>query len=167
MAYIKYTDSKAIVEAIITPISDSVVRIKSNAKPRVTGFKAYLDKNAKFPIDNGEYEHYTTVYRQGDGWYELSSDGSVYEEPVVEEKVLTSEELAEIERQQEISDIRNQIASLKAQIALTDYQVIKTYEYFLVGKESEYDIEALHAERQALRDQINELEAQLAELTTE
>lgn len=31
--------------------------------------------------------------------------------------------------------------------------------------QAEYDMEAVHAERQALRDQINVLETQLAELT--
>ena len=71
-------------------------------------------------------------------------------------EVLPSEEQLEpiepIEPQQSADE-------LKALLADTDYQIIKAYEYALVGLEVEYDIEALHAERQAIRDEINALEA--------
>lgn len=52
-----------------------------------------------------------------------------------------------------------QISALKAELTDTDYMIIKAYEYTLVGLEVEYDIVALHAERQAIRDEINALEA--------
>lgn len=51
-----------------------------------------------------------------------------------------------------------EIDMLKRKISDTDYKIIKCHEYTLVGKPLPYDIEALHAERQALRDKINELE---------
>lgn len=51
-----------------------------------------------------------------------------------------------------------EIDMLKKQIADSDYKVTKCYEYSLCGLELPYDIKALHAERQALRDRINELE---------
>lgn len=51
------------------------------------------------------------------------------------------------------------IAELKAELASTDYQIIKCSEAQMAGEEMPYDIVALHAERQALRDKINELEA--------
>lgn len=47
---------------------------------------------------------------------------------------------------------------LRKELEKTDYQVIKTSEYQLLGLEDPYDTDALHAERQALRDEINELE---------
>jgi hypothetical protein len=50
------------------------------------------------------------------------------------------------------------IAELKAQLAATDYKVIKCSECQLAGMEIPYDVAALHAERQAIRDQINQLE---------
>ena len=109
---------------------------------------------------------YTTLFRAGDGWYELSNDGSVYIEPVAPvQPEPTEEELAEQARQQQISQLTAQIDGLKAQIAASDYKIIKTYEYALLGEQTEYDIETVHAERQALRDQINTLETQLADLT--
>ena len=54
-----------------------------------------------------------------------------------------------------------QIAELKRQLESTDYKVIKCSECQLLGMELPYDVEELHAQRQALRDQINELEGGL------
>lgn len=56
---------------------------------------------------------------------------------------------------------QQQIKKLEAQIAATDYQVIKCYEYSLAGLELPYDIQELHSSREAIREQIRELEEQL------
>ena len=50
------------------------------------------------------------------------------------------------------------IRELKAKLSATDYKVIKCSECQLLGQELPYDVAALHAERQAIRDQINQLE---------
>lgn len=50
------------------------------------------------------------------------------------------------------------IAELKLELASTDYKIIKCSECSLAGVELPYDIAALHAERQAIRDEINTLE---------
>lgn len=50
------------------------------------------------------------------------------------------------------------IRALKAQLSQTDYQVIKCSECQLLGLKMPYDVAALHAQRQALRDRINQLE---------
>ena len=54
-----------------------------------------------------------------------------------------------------------EITALKQELAETDYQIIKCSEASLAGEAMPYDVAALHAQRQAIRDQINELEAQL------
>ena len=51
-----------------------------------------------------------------------------------------------------------QIAELKEQLAATDYKVIKCAECQLLGLEMPYDVVALHAERQELRNKINDIE---------
>ena len=51
-----------------------------------------------------------------------------------------------------------QIEELKAELAATDYKIIKCSEAQMAGDEAPYDIAAVHAERQAIRDKINELE---------
>lgn len=56
---------------------------------------------------------------------------------------------------------RNEIKKAKAELDSTDYQVIKCYEASLTGESLPYDVQELHANRQALRDRINELEALL------
>lgn len=56
------------------------------------------------------------------------------------------------ERDREIRDLKEQLES-------TDYQIIKCYEYAMNDLDMPYDVAELHLARQALRDQINELEA--------
>lgn len=60
-----------------------------------------------------------------------------------------------------IMEARKQISDLKEMLTASDYQIIKCYEYALNNLELPYDVIELHAERQALRDQINELEANI------
>lgn len=177
MGYILYKDKgteEAAQPVIVSVESPHVVRITAMGDaeaPEIntSGFNLYLDPECKYPLDQGEYEAYTTLYRKEEGWHELSNDGSVYTETVVApvQPELTEEEKAELARQQQISQVTAQIDDLKARIAASDYKIIKTYEYTLLGEQTEYDIEAVHAERQALRDQINTLETQLADLTAE
>lgn len=50
------------------------------------------------------------------------------------------------------------IDELKQQLSDTDYKIIKCSEYQMSQLELPYDIAELHAQRQALRDEINELE---------
>lgn len=61
-------------------------------------------------------------------------------------------------REIEAEKIRAQIENLKKQLNETDYKIIKSSEYQLLGMELPYDLAALHTERQAIRDKINELE---------
>ena len=166
MGYIKYKNKKTVTKVIVSEESPHVIRITGDdITVNTDGFRLYLDADCKYPLDNGEYETYTTLFREGDGWYELSNDGSVYVEPVAPvQPEPTEEELAALARQKQISQVTSQIADLKARIAASDYKIIKTYEYALLGEQTEYDMETVHAERQALRDQINTLETQLADL---
>ncbi len=57
--------------------------------------------------------------------------------------------------------IARRIEELMAQLDESDYRVVKSYEMAMVGKSSPYDIEALHAERSALRSEVQALRARL------
>lgn len=167
MAYIRFKDSEDFISAAVLPIENNVVRITADLEPNTNGFELFLRESEDYPLDNGEYLEYTTLYNTGDGWFDLSNDGSVYAESgedVSEQP--TDEELAEMERQNHIYSINLNIEKLKEMIRSTDYQITKTYEYSLVGKDAGYDIEVLHAQRQSIRDQINELETQMTSLIT-
>ena len=50
------------------------------------------------------------------------------------------------------------IKELQSELNESDYKIIKCNEYKLAGLELPYDIEELHKQRQALRDEINELQ---------
>lgn len=54
--------------------------------------------------------------------------------------------------------VRYQIDRLENELKSSDYKVIKAYESSLVGGTVPYDFNQVHAERQAIRDKINELE---------
>ena len=50
-----------------------------------------------------------------------------------------------------------EIDRLKDELSSTDYQVIKAYEYALANQPIPCDVATLHAERQSIRNRINEL----------
>ena len=66
-------------------------------------------------------------------------------EPVVDDNGLL---LSEIER-------------LKSELQESDYKITKIAEAMSIGAELPYDSQALHKERQALRDKINQLEMEV------
>ena len=69
-------------------------------------------------------------------------------------------EIKEVPAPSEEEIKQQRIAELKSQLNSTDYKIIKCSECQLAGEELPYDIVALHAERQALRDEINELQGE-------
>ena len=57
---------------------------------------------------------------------------------------------------------QREIAGLKSQLAAGDYRIIKIAEYAAAGKPAPYDIVELNAARDAIRNEINQLETELA-----
>ena len=64
-----------------------------------------------------------------------------------------------MEKEQEIRNLQSMLSSTASPIG--DWKIAKHMEYTLLGMDSPYDIEALHAERQAIRDRINDLQEEL------
>ena len=54
-----------------------------------------------------------------------------------------------------------EIERLKSELQESDYKVIKCAEAICLNAELPYNMTALHKERQALRDKINELESEV------
>ena len=68
---------------------------------------------------------------------------------------------------QKVPDIQKNkydIKALKDQLLADDYKITKCYEASLVGMELPYNISELHQKRQAIRDEINRLEAIIASI---
>ena len=76
---------------------------------------------------------------------------------VVNGKVILDEE--KYKTRMDAKEVQEKISRLKAELAATDYQIIKCSECQLLGQPMPYDVAELHAKRQAIRDKINELES--------
>ena len=63
----------------------------------------------------------------------------------------------QLQKQAEIDEIQRKISEAKAKLSQTDYQAIKYFEGFI----SETDYAPIKEQRQAWRDEINALEAEL------
>ena len=59
------------------------------------------------------------------------------------------------------ANIQMEIERLKSELQESDYKVIKCAEAMCINAELPYNMTALHKERQALRDKINELESEV------
>lgn len=72
----------------------------------------------------------------------------------------------EIDRERIESEIRTLTSKLDAPTSdIGDWKIIKIYEARLGGESEPYNYEELKAARQAVRDEINALQAQLAEFS--
>ena len=93
-----------------------------------------------------------------------AKDGEFAFDPAKWEKIQAERIKEEAERvaMALIEKIRAEIAEFKEELASTDYQIIKCFEYSLMKKELPYDLDSLHAKRQTMRDKINELEETLS-----
>lgn len=68
----------------------------------------------------------------------------------------------EIDRERIESEIRTLQSKLDAPTSdIGDWKIVKTYEARISGESDPYNFEELKAARQAVRDKINELQAQL------
>ncbi len=75
------------------------------------------------------------------------------------------ENLIEIQKANLEGQIRSLVAELDSPTSpIGDWKVIKCYEAKLQEKELPYNLDSLMEERQAVRDQINELQTQLEKL---
>lgn len=155
MLNLKYKNEKEVYKVEFLKISDNVIQLIGNFPLKNVGFTLSRENND----DNWNYSDYTTIYREIDGGVQFSNNGTFYVEPEHIDILdfsfgLTEEENAKYK-------IQRQINELKKQLADSDYKVIKNFEAESVGEIYPYDIYELHAERQEIRDKINELENEL------
>ena len=69
----------------------------------------------------------------------------------------------EIQRkQQRICDLKAMLSCTSSSIG--DWKIAKCMEYQAIGLDLPYDIDKLYADRQAVRDEINQIQAELDEM---
>ena len=70
-----------------------------------------------------------------------------------------------IKREELEAELRVLRSELQANTSnIGDWKIIKALEYQLTGEETTYDMKKLNAERQKVRDRINEIEAEILAL---
>lgn len=77
---------------------------------------------------------------------------------------MKAEEAQIVDNEQVVDDnglLLSEIERLKSELQESDYKVIKCAEAMCLNAEMPYNMTALHKERQALRDKINELESEV------
>ncbi len=124
-----------IVEGVLVSTCAAAEDTDLIAQITADGFLPY-DDNAEKPAV-GEFQATVPAYRE-------SAEGISLRWEIVENSP---------------EKIDAEIARLQDELSATDYQVIKSYEYALAGEELPYDIAAIHAQRQTIRDRIGALEA--------
>lgn len=77
MQNIIFLNSTLVHKASVKKISDNIIQIIGDMLPNTSGFHLVNDTGSIY----GKYEDYTTIYREIDGGFMLSNDGSVYAEP--------------------------------------------------------------------------------------
>lgn len=128
MAYLKFLNSSEVYKCTVIP-QDNIVTLKfeSDMEVSTAGFDLYLDEACETDIGVGFYHDFTTVYRNDEttaeyNGYQLSSDGSVYEEPEPlepEPYVPTLEEVQEA-KVSEMNAAQQQIVAHGCEVELTD-----------------------------------------------
>lgn len=133
----------------------------------ISGFVSLNEYN---DMVQGNFIDYKTIYNRSGATIELSNNGSIYVEPVIEEVIVpepTAEELELQRKNNEIMSLESQITSAQSQLDSTDYYFIKTTEETLLNKERSYTDEfliSISTQRDEYRSQINVLQSQLEAL---
>lgn len=77
MENILFLDSKETRKAEVERLSEHTIQIIMEGEANVSGFHLLTDEGILY----GKYEEFTTLYKEIEGGFILSNDGSVYKEP--------------------------------------------------------------------------------------
>ena len=85
-----------------------------------------------------------------------------YSHLCLEQENNMEENIKREELEAELRVLRSELQANTSNIG--DWKIIKALEYQLTGEETTYDMKKLNAERQKVRDRINEIEAEILAL---
>lgn len=126
MSFIKFLNSSKAYKCTVIP-QDNIVTLKFDSDMEVStaGFDLYLDEACETDIGVGFYRDFTTVYRNDEttaeyNGYQLSSDGSVYEEPEPPEPYVPTLEEVQEAKVSEMNAAQQQIVAYGCEVELTD-----------------------------------------------
>lgn len=92
MEKILFLNNETAVEGVVKTLSPHTIKITTNAPVNVSGFRLVTDKGTAY----GKYDDYTTLYKEIEGGFILSNDGSVYQEPELQPEQYSEPTLEEL-----------------------------------------------------------------------
>ena len=107
MIRVLFKNQEEPVNAEVKKISDHVIQIKGNISLNLSGFILMNDYGSVF----GKYEGFNTLYREVEGGFQLSDNGSSYIEPEEPDIPITPEETIEDVKLRKKSEIKNRLNS--------------------------------------------------------
>lgn len=149
MQNIVFLDNKEVLQASVKKITSNTIQIVGDILPNTSGFHLINGNGSVY----GKYEDYTTIYREIDGGFILSNDGSIYVEPEPvpepEPVVPTLEEVQE-EKVSEMNVMQQAIIEEGINVTLTD----GTVEHFTLSDHDQTSLVGLQSQVAAGEEQI-------------
>lgn len=107
MVRVLFRDQEESVNAKVKKVSDHVIQITGEVSMNLSGFILMNDYGSVF----GKYEGFNTLYREIEGGFQLSDDGSIYTEPEEPDVPITPEETIEEAKSHKKNEIINSLKS--------------------------------------------------------
>lgn len=142
MQNILFMDRKTPAKAVVKKLSEHTISILTDAAKNVSGFHLITDAGDVY----GKYEDYTTLYREIEGGFILSNDGSVYidPEPLPEPEPMPEPTLQEVQEAKvtEMNAAQQAIIQEGINVTLTDGSV----EHFTLTDHDQTSLVGLQAQ---------------------
>ena len=149
MQNILFLNRKTEARAEVRRIGEHLIEIKGNVGKNTSGFHIKTDYGEIY----GKYEDYTTLYREIEGGFVLSNDGSVYAEPEpVPEPEPYEPSLEEVQeaKVQEMNEAQQAAIKKGINVTLTD----GTVEHFTLTDHDQTSLVGLQAKVLAGEEEI-------------
>lgn len=147
MQNILFVGNEMPIKAEVIILADNLVQINGGLEKNISGFQLLDEDNNIF----GKYEGYTTLYKEIEGGFILSNDGSVYVEPEPEPEPAepTLEEVQEA-KVFEMSTAKQQAIQMGVNVTLSDESV----KHFPLMEEDQSELTVLQSRVLAGEDNI-------------
>lgn len=149
MQNILFLNRKTEAKAEVRRIGEHLIEIKGNVGKNTSGFHIKTDSGEIY----GKYEDYTTLYREIEGGFVLSNDGSVYADPEPvpdpEPYIPSLEEVQEI-KVQEMNAEQQKVIEAGIDVMLADGHA----EHFTLTQYDQTSLIGLQAQVEAGAEQI-------------
>ena len=142
MKNIRFLDANEIVYGEVEKLSPHTVKITGEISQNISGFRLELDSGAVY----GKYDGFTTLFKEIEGGFILSDDGSIYvePEPMPEPEPVPEQTLEEVQEAKvaEMNDAQQKMIQEGINVTLTN----GTIEHFTLTDHDQTSLVGLQAQ---------------------